>query len=196
MTDAERVRFSSLPRGLSVEGNEAFLDMPDGSRRLVAVRGGGVQLRAGRDSPPPPDMLQLPRETFASMWTRMTEDSGDEYRVPLPDEAYDIIEAYYESHPNAAYASVRGFAMSLLPRFGDRLPRALRLLMYQAEIEYIVFEYELQTFQRLVSEADRPEPFIVFPAEFYERWEGYIQRAREIEEDFQSRGIVLPPLVF
>jgi len=195
ITDAQQFRFSSLPRGLSVEGNEAFLDMPDGSRRLIAVRGGRVPLTAGRDTPPP-DVLEVPREPFESMWARMQQDSGDQFRVPLPDEAYEIVEAYYDSHPQAVYDSVRGFGMSMLPRFGDRLPRALRLLMFQTEIGFFDFQTELETFETLVTQADRPEPFIVFPAEFYDRWEGFIDRARIIEEDFQRRGVPLPPLVF
>ena len=190
-SDANRFRVSSSPRGLHVEGDRAFLDMPDGSRRLIAVRGGG-RLMAG-DSPvqvEPP----IPREAFETMWNRMLVDTPDEYAVPLPDEAYEIVEAYYDSHPTAQYDSVRGYAVSLLPRYADALPRALRLLLFETRIGFMEYETELANYTALLAAAGRPEPFAVFPAEAYAKWEGFLATAAEIQESYAARGIQLPPL--
>jgi hypothetical protein len=190
-SDAERFRFSSLPRGLSVEGDRAFLDMPDGTKRLIAVRGGG-RLMAG-DSPVPFEP-PIPREDFATMWNRMIVDTPDAYAVPLPAEAYEIVEAYYNSHPIAQYEQVRGYAISLLPRYGDVLPRALRLLLFESRIGFMEYETELAAFQEILVAAGRPEPFAVFPAEAYAKWEALLDMASEIEESYAARGIQLPPI--
>jgi len=174
-----------------VEDDKALLDMPDGSRRLIAVRGGGM-LSGGRDSPVPPE-LQIPRQSFEAMWLRMVND-GEEYALPIPDEAFPIVQEYYNTHPDASYEQVRGFALVLLPRYGDRLPRALRLLMFQGELGFFEFEAELERFQAELAATGRPEPYGVFPAESYGHWEKLIARAQAIEDSFAQQGIPLPPL--
>lgn len=190
-SQADRVRFSSLPRGMTVEGDEAFLDMPDGSRRLIAVRGGA--LHGGRDLVPrsPP----RPRESFEAMWLRMVNDSATEFALPLPDEAFAVVEQYYNEHPNAPYDSVRGFGMALLPRYGERLPKALRLLMFQNELSFFEYQAELDRFQAELTATGRPEPFAIFPADSYARWEAFIARADAIKESLIQMGIPLPPMV-
>lgn len=213
-SDAERFRFSSLPTGLTVANNEAYLTMPDGSRRLVAVRGGAslvggafVQngslvvewdaagaLQGGKHNV---KSLQhyMQRETFDEMWLRMQADSPTGYRVPLPPEAYDDVYVYYATHPTAPYENVRGFAISLLPHYGERLPKALRLLMYQNEIGFFEYQAEIDYFQQLLAAAGRPEPFATFPNEAYARWEGLIRRANDIEMYLRMSGVELPPLI-
>ena len=148
-------------------------------------------LQGGRRAFVSPNLV---RESFQTMWQRMKQDDVDQYAVPLPDEAAQVVEEYYNSHPVATYENVRGYAITLLPVYGRTLPRALNLLFFTSRIGFSKYEKELRYFRKQLENADRPEPFYVFPMEAYRKWESFIEQAKEIEASYASQGIQLPPI--
>lgn len=186
------------PNGLILDGmkpNRVAVAQSDGRRVVVARE--GQSLVGGRDVSQAVVQAPIPRESFESMWTRMRVDAADEFALPLPDSEESVVREYYDMHPNAPYANVRSFAKSLLPNWSAEALRAITTLLItggppQNNFAFSEYQTEKQFIEEQVAAAGRPEPYIVYPQEVYDRWEALIVRANAVRQQLAAQGIPVP----
>jgi predicted DNA-binding protein YlxM (UPF0122 family) len=144
-----------------------------------------TDLRGGRRYEKPSPSV---RETFGEMWNRMTNDSEDDWALPLPPQEYEVVKAYYDSHPNAPYPNVKGYAMSRIPRYSELLPPALQRLVSNGVIDYSLYLATLDELNDLLIASDRPEPYIVFNPQQLQNWDMILYNASRLPLEGGGKG--------
>jgi len=134
-------------------------------------------LRGGRRYEP-----QYPaiRQSFADMWNRMTSESEEDWALPLPPEEYNNVEAYYDSHRNASYEQVKGYAKTRIPIYGELVPEALIRLLSNNIITMEAYLSTIEELNAILRASDRPEPYIRFPVHLIQSWDSILHSASQL----------------
>ena len=178
------------PRTLMIQGTKpnrnVFIQNTDGRVTWMASEDtiyGGRSLAQAELFP------GLPRESFDSMWARMHADTPEGFAVPLGDDLRGEVQQYYDTHPSAQFANVRGFAVTLLSSWVFTVKRSLIVLLYNKVIDFKRYVTEIRYITALLAASDRPEPFILFSDATYDRWDALIQAALPLDNSMMEKGI-------